>query len=173
MVERKLNSCSLGSMFGVRTRMRRHVHRRLREIVAETPLVFGGDGTPDGARDRLNIDADVSLLDAILNVNGGSITIERYVFFGHGVALLTGTHDPALQGVHRMLEVPRHGRDIVIRTGAWLASNVTVIGPCEIGAHAVVAAGALVRQNVAPGQIVGGVPAKHLGWAPGFDEHEN
>jgi acetyltransferase-like isoleucine patch superfamily enzyme len=156
-------------MFGIRTRARRYVHRRLREIVANTPLIYGGDGTPGPSLHRLHIADDVSLLDAILNLNGGSITIERYVLFGHGVALLTGSHDPSLRGLDRMLKVPREGRDIVIETGAWLASNVTVLGPCRIGAHAVVAAGAVVRNDVAVGEVVGGVPATHMGWVPGLD----
>jgi acetyltransferase-like isoleucine patch superfamily enzyme len=80
--------------------------------------------------------------------------------------LLTGSHDPARRGQDRMTTFERQGRDIVVETGAWLASNVTVLGPCRIGAHAVVAAGAVVCRDVAPGEIVGGVPAKHIGWVP-------
>lgn len=134
----------------------------------DTPLVYGGDGiSASVAYDRLHIAKHVSLMDAILNVNAGSITIEDYVFFGHGVSILTGTHNPGLRGLDRMLKVPREGRDIVIETGAWLASNVIVLGPCRIGANAVVAAGAVVRNDVKPGEIVAGVPARHLGWAPG------
>lgn len=155
-------------MFGIRTRLRQIVHRRLREIVADTPLVYGGDGTPHGGRaERVSIGQNVALGDAILNVNGGRITIEDYVFFGHGVCLLTGSHDPALRGIDRMTKIARSGRDITIETGAWIASNATVLGPCRIGANAVVAAGAVVRRDVEPGEIVGGVPARHLAWIPG------
>jgi len=39
---------------------------------------------------------------------------------------------------------------------------VTVIGPCTIGAHAVVAAGSLVLDNVPPRSVYGGVPARHI-----------
>jgi acetyltransferase-like isoleucine patch superfamily enzyme len=151
-------------VFGVRTRLRNYAHRRLREIVAETPLIHRGPGAAEG-RNQLTIADPVSLMDAILNLNGGSITIERYVTFGHGVSVLTGTHDPGLRGRDRMRMFEATGHDIVIETGAWLASNVTVLGPCRIGAHAVVAAGAVVRKDVEPGEIVGGVPAVHIGWA--------
>lgn len=126
---------------------------------------IGGLGQPHGKpSDRVRVDDAVDLHDAILNVNGGTITIHSFAFFGHGCCLLTGTHDHSLKGAERMTHVPRSGRDIVIETGVWLASNVTVIGPCRIGAHAVVAAGAVVREDVAPGEIVGGVPARHIGW---------
>lgn len=150
-------------MFGIRTRLRNHLHHRLREIVADTPVFYGGDGIHGSNRmDRISIDRDTGISDAIFNVNGGTITVEKYAFFGHGVALLTGTHDPSLVGLKRMLDVPRSGRDIVIETGAWLGSNVTVLGPCRIGANAVVAAGAVVTSDVEPGWIVGGVPARPI-----------
>jgi acetyltransferase-like isoleucine patch superfamily enzyme len=52
------------------------------------------------------------------------------------------------------------GHDIILREGVWIASNVTVIGPAEIGAHSVIAAGAVVRGNIPPGVMAAGVPAK-------------
>jgi acetyltransferase-like isoleucine patch superfamily enzyme len=58
--------------------------------------------------------------------------------------------------------VPQQGRDIVVGTGAWLGSNVTVLGPCSIGAHAVIAAGAVVTGVVEAGWIYGGVPARPI-----------
>ena len=51
------------------------------------------------------------------------------------------------------------GRDIVVGEGAWLASNVTVVGPCTIGEHAVVGVGSLVLHDVEPYTVVAGVPA--------------
>jgi acetyltransferase-like isoleucine patch superfamily enzyme len=149
-------------MLGIRTRVRLRLHRRLREIVATTPLIVGDDG--QGGRDRVRVAPNTSLMDAILNVNGGTITIGEFVFFGHGVMLLTGRHDPTLTRERRMLDVPRLGNNIEVEAGAWLGSNVTVLGPCRIGADAVVAAGAVVREDVQAGEMVGGVPARHLGW---------
>ena len=60
----------------------------------------------------------------------------------------------------RVHGVPDAGRDIVVSSGAWIGSNVTIIGPCTIGEDAVVAAGAVVISDVKPGVVVGGVPAK-------------
>jgi acetyltransferase-like isoleucine patch superfamily enzyme len=37
-----------------------------------------------------------------------------------------------------------------------------VLGPCRIGEHAVVAAGSVVRADVPPYTVVGGVPARVL-----------
>lgn len=148
-------------MFGVRTRVRNHLHRRLREIVAQTPLI------PAECRDRVSIHPSVVLND---DLNGGTITLGEWVMIASGVSLLTGRHDPAYRDRQRMLDIDhlRTGHDIVVERGAWLASNVTVLGPCRIGEYAVVAAGAVVTKDVRPGEIVGGVPAKHIGWAEGF-----
>jgi acetyltransferase-like isoleucine patch superfamily enzyme len=61
-----------------------------------------------------------------------------------------------------MYHFPQEGYDIVIRRGAWLASNVTVIGPCEIGENSVVAAGSVVTGDVAPNCLYAGVPARFV-----------
>lgn len=59
-----------------------------------------------------------------------------------------------------MEDYPREGNYIVIEEGAWIASNVTVLGPCKIGKHSVVAAGAVVKGDVPSYHIVAGIPAK-------------
>jgi acetyltransferase-like isoleucine patch superfamily enzyme len=154
----------------IRSRLRTQYHERLlpklREGLAETPLIYGS-GSRSERQARVRIASKTGLNDVLLNVMSGTITIEEHAFFGHGVLLLTGTHDPACRGVERMLEIPREGGDIIVETGAWIGSSATVLGPCRIGAHAVVCAGSVVRADVAPGEIVGGVPARHIGWVPG------
>lgn len=101
--------------------------------------------------------------NGLFNVASGRIKVEDYVFFGHNVCVLTGTHDFTKFDLERQLTIPKSGRNVVIKRGAWLSSNVTVLGPCEIGEHAVVAAGAVVNTDVAPYSIVGGVPARKIG----------
>ena len=93
-------------------------------------------------------------------MSSGSIRVERDAFFGHGVSLLTGTHDLTLTGAARKDAIPPDGRDILVEEGAWIASNATLIGPCRIGAHAVVAAGAVVTGDVPARTVVAGVPAR-------------
>jgi acetyltransferase-like isoleucine patch superfamily enzyme len=113
-----------------------------------------------GDLDRVRIDPSATVNDALFNSVSGAITVERDAFFGHGVSLLTGTHDTAKVGVERQRAIPRDGRDIVVGEGAWIASNATVLGPCRIGAHAVIAAGALVVDDVPPNAVAAGVPAR-------------
>lgn len=113
-----------------------------------------------GALERLHIDPTAIVNNALFNVSGGEITIGEYAFFGHHVAVLTGTHDITKFGRERQTTYPRSGRDVVIEEGVWVASHALVLGPVRIGAHAVVAAGALVLEDVPPYTVVAGRPAK-------------
>lgn len=112
-----------------------------------------------GDESRLRIHETAIVNNALFNVSGGTITVGEYAFFGHDVAILTGTHDIEQFGRARQLAFPRSGRDVVIGEGVWLASHVLVLGPVTIGAHAVVAGGSLVREDVAPYTVVAGRPA--------------
>jgi acetyltransferase-like isoleucine patch superfamily enzyme len=115
-----------------------------------------------GNRSRLHVDPTAVVNNALFNVSAGEITVGRHAFFGHNVCVLTGCHDITKFGTERMVPSPRSGRDVVIHEGAWLASNVLVLGPCQIGAHAVVAAGSLVLRDVDAYTVVAGSPAKVL-----------
>lgn len=131
--------------------------RFVRDAVWRHPYVWGRDPA------RVGVAESAVLNNALLNCAAGTITVEAQAFLGHGVCLVTGTHDHRLLGVERLRDIPRSGRDIHVEEGAWLASNVTVIGPCRIGRHAVVAAGAVVIRDVEAYEIVGGVPARRIG----------
>ena len=124
-----------------------------REAIVLHPAIFGD-------RDRVSIAEDTVVNDALFNTVSGTIAVERFAFFGHGVSLLTGTHDTGQLGLDRQEAIPREGRDIVIEEGAWISSNATVLGPCRVGAHSVVAAGSLVVDDVPAYKIVAGVPAR-------------
>ncbi|HJT02468.1 MAG TPA: acyltransferase [Pseudonocardiaceae bacterium] len=113
-----------------------------------------------GRLERLHIDPTAIVNNALFNVSGGDITIGEYAFFGHEVAVLTGTHDITKFGRQRQTTFPRSGRDVVIDQGVWVASHSMVLGPVRIGRHAVVAAGSLVLDDVAPYTVVAGRPAK-------------
>ncbi|HKO60665.1 MAG TPA: acyltransferase [Pyrinomonadaceae bacterium] len=103
-----------------------------------------------------------SVNNGLFNVASGKIKIEDYVFFGHNVCVITGTHDYNKFDLERQQTIPASGRDIVIKRGAWIGSNVTILGPCSVGEHSVVAAGSLVRDDVPPYSIVAGVPARKI-----------
>jgi acetyltransferase-like isoleucine patch superfamily enzyme len=113
-----------------------------------------------GRLERLHIDPTAIVNNALFNVSGGEISIGEYAFFGHEVAVLTGTHDITKFGRERQTTFPRSGRDVVIEEGVWVASHAMVLGPVRIGKHAVVAAGSLVLEDVAPYTVVAGRPAK-------------
>lgn len=113
-----------------------------------------------GDADRLRIHETAIVNNALFNLSGGTITVGEYAFFGHDIAILTGTHDVEQFGRARQLAFPRSGRDVVIGEGVWLASHVLVLGPVTIGAHAVVAGGSLVRSDVPPYAVMAGRPAK-------------
>ncbi|MGH3694990.1 MAG: acyltransferase [Pseudonocardiaceae bacterium] len=115
-----------------------------------------------GRLERLHIDPTAIVNNALFNVSGGEITIGEYAFFGHEVAVLTGTHDITKFGRERQTTFPHSGRDVVIEDGVWVASHAMVLGPVRIGKHAVVAAGSLVLEDVAPYTVVAGRPAKMI-----------
>ena len=50
--------------------------------------------------------------------------------------------------------------NIVLDDDVWIGANVTILSGVHIGQGAVVAAGAVVKSDVPPYAIVGGVPAK-------------
>jgi acetyltransferase-like isoleucine patch superfamily enzyme len=113
-----------------------------------------------GDRSRLHIHDTAVVNNALFNLESGDITVAEYAFFGHNVSVLTGTHDVQKFDKERQDTIPKSGRDVVIERGAWLASDVLVLGPCTIGEHAVVGAGSLVTRDVQPFTIVSGRPAK-------------
>lgn len=115
---------------------------------------------------RVSVAPTAAVNNALFNVQSGRITVEDHAFFGQNVCLLTGTHEIDAPLEQRVTAIPREGRDIIIRRGAWLASNTTVLGPCVIGEMAVVAAGAVVTRDVEPYTVVGGVPARVIGRVP-------
>lgn len=57
-------------------------------------------------------------------------------------------------------------RQSPVTTGndVWIGHNAIIMKNVTIGDGGVVAAGAVVTNDVAPYEIVGGVPARHIGW---------
>ena len=57
---------------------------------------------------------------------------------------------------------------VFIDDDCLISANVIVLSGSHLGQGSVIAAGAVVTHDVRPYEIVGGVPAKHIGWR--FDE---
>ena len=86
------------------------------------------------------------------------VIIEKDAFTGHDVMILTGSHDPEKFGEGR--KKASKGGSITIKEGAWIASRAIVLGPCIIGKHAVIGAGAVVTGDIPDYALAVGVPAK-------------
>ena len=118
--------------------------------------------TVEGPTERLIIHSEENLGDAVFNTNCGTITLDPFVFFGHKVMILTGSHDPH-EFIHdRAHTWPKYqDNHIHLKQGVWVASGAIVLGPCVIGEHSVVAAGAVVLPGEYPDKVIlGGNPAK-------------
>ncbi len=86
------------------------------------------------------------------------ITIEKKVFTGHDIMILTGAHDPNKFGEERYLS--NISQPIHICEGAWIASRAIILKGVTIGKYAVVGAGSVVTHDVPPYAVVAGNPAK-------------
>jgi len=52
----------------------------------------------------------------------------------------------------------------IVRQGATIGANATIVCGVEIGAFAFIGAGALVRKDVPPYALIVGNPGRHIGW---------
>ena len=87
-----------------------------------------------------------------------AVTLEDEVFCGPGM-VFTNVVNPRAA-------VPRKHeyRRTLVRRGATLGANCTVVCGTTIGEHAFVRAGALVSRDVPAYALVVGVPARRIGW---------
>ncbi len=147
-------------MSPLRAALGRRLHAIVDARIAEKRTQWLQEPQVFGPAERLVVEPGAKVNDALFNTVGGSITVRAGAFFGHGVAVLTGTHDIRVRGAGRQDAIPREGRDVVIEQGAWVSSRAVILGPCTIGADAVVAAGAVVTGDVPAATVVAGVPAR-------------
>ena len=96
--------------------------------------------------------------DCILDGRNYPIHIGEDTDIGTHTHIWTLEHD---------VNAPDHGvkgGPVTIRDHVWIASRVTILPGVTIGRGAVVAAGAVVTKDVPELAMVGGVPAKVIGW---------
>jgi len=69
---------------------------------------------------------------------------------------------------HPLMErFPSETAGVAILRGSFVGAAAVVLAGCRIGPEAFVAAAALVNRDVAPGEVVGGVPIKPIGRGTG------
>jgi UDP-2-acetamido-3-amino-2,3-dideoxy-glucuronate N-acetyltransferase len=86
------------------------------------------------------------------------VTLEDDVFCGPSM-VFTNVFNPRAH-IRRMDEV----RPTLVKRGATLGANCTIVCGCSIGMYAFVGAGAVVTKNVPDYALVAGNPARHMGW---------
>ncbi len=100
--------------------------------------------------DNVRVQNNVSIYEGV--------TLEDDVFCGPSM-VFTNVVNPR-SAVSRKHEY----RPTLVKRGASLGANCTIICPATIGEYAFVAAGAVVRGDVAAFALVAGVPARQIGW---------
>ena len=91
-----------------------------------------------------------------------NVTLEDDVFCGPSM-VFTNVYNPRA-AVSRKDEY----RDTLVRRGATLGANCTIVCGTTIGEYAFVGAGAVVNRDVAGFALVVGVPARQTGWMSRF-----
>ena len=116
--------------------------------------VFVGNRVTIG--DNVKIQNNVSVYD--------NVVLEDDVFCGPSM-VFTNVYNPR-SAVSRRDEY----RDTMIRRGATLGANCTIVCGVEIGENAFIGAGAVVNRDVPAFALMVGVPARQVGWMSAFGE---
>jgi UDP-2-acetamido-3-amino-2,3-dideoxy-glucuronate N-acetyltransferase len=116
--------------------------------------VFVGNDVLIG--NNVKIQNNVSIYDAV--------TLEDDVFCGPSM-VFTNVYNPR-SAVTRKGEYRR----TLVRHGATIGANATIVCGVTVGAYAFVAAGAVINRDVPEYALMAGVPARQIGWMSRFGE---
>ena len=116
--------------------------------------VFVGNDVVIG--DRVKIQNNVSVYDAV--------TLEDEVFCGPSM-VFTNVYNPR-SGIVRKNQYRR----TLVRRGASIGANATIVCGVTIGSYAFIGAGAVVKHDVPDFALMAGVPARQVGWISRFGE---
>lgn len=147
-----------GAVIGDGTRVWHWVHVSGKAVIGSGcslgQNVFVGNKVRIGS--NVKIQNNVSVYD--------NVTLEDDVFCGPSM-VFTNVYNPR-SAVSRKDEY----RDTLVRRGATLGANCTIVCGVTIGEYAFVGAGTVVNRDVPPFALVVGVPARQVGWMSRFGE---
>jgi UDP-2-acetamido-3-amino-2,3-dideoxy-glucuronate N-acetyltransferase len=147
-----------GALIGDGSRVWHFVHvcagARIGQRVSLGQNVFVGNRVCIG--DDCKIQNNVSVYD--------DVELERGVFCGPSM-VFTNVHNP-----RALVERKSEYRKTVVKEGATLGANCTIVCGVTVGAFAFVGAGAVVITDVKDYALMVGVPARQIGWMSAFGE---
>lgn len=116
--------------------------------------VFVGNNVVIG--NNVKVQNNVSIYDNVI--------LEDDVFCGPSM-VFTNVYNPR-SAVTRKDEY----RDTLVKKGATIGANATIVCGATLGEFCFIAAGAVINKNVKPFALMAGVPAKQIGWMSRFGE---
>lgn len=116
--------------------------------------VFVGNKVTIG--DNVKVQNNVSVYD--------NVHLEDDVFCGPSM-VFTNVYNP-----RSFIERKTEYLDTLVKRGATLGANCTIVCGVTIGEYALVGAGAVVNKDVKPFALMVGVPAKQIGWISKYGE---
>ena len=105
---------------------------------------------------NVKIQNNVSIFD--------NVHLEDDVFCGPSM-VFTNVYNP-----RSFIERKTEYRDTLVKRGATLGANSTIICGVRIGEYSLVGAGAVINKDVKPYALMVGVPAKQIGWISKYGE---
>jgi UDP-2-acetamido-3-amino-2,3-dideoxy-glucuronate N-acetyltransferase len=106
--------------------------------------------------DNCKIQNNVSIYD--------NVTLEDGVFCGPSM-VFTNVYNP-----RSFIERKSEYKSTLIKKGATLGANCTIICGVTVGEYSFIGAGAMVNKNIKPYALMVGVPAKQIGWMSEYGE---
>ncbi len=116
--------------------------------------VFVGNKVSIG--DNCKIQNNVSVYD--------NVTLSEGVFCGPSM-VFTNVYNP-----RSLIERKNEYKDTIVKKGATLGANCTIVCGITIGEYAFIGAGTVVNKDVKPYALMVGVPAKQIGWMSQYGE---
>lgn len=147
-----------GAQIGGGSRIWHFVHvcagARIGKGVSLGQNVFVGNRVVIG--DQCKVQNNVSVYD--------SVTLEDGVFCGPSM-VFTNVYNP-----RGLIERKDQYRDTLVKRGATLGANCTIVCGVTIGEYAFVGAGAVINKDVPDFALVVGVPGRQRGWMSAYGE---